>query len=137
MKVLVLGSTGNFGSRLVPTLLAHKHQVIVLVRSERKLKEIFPDSIISKLTVITGDATDSTAISDALVRNNCDAFVNTAGLAAIFPGQAPKLQGIINAVTTAGVDASRKLGRPLRCYFLGGLAALDLPGSPKGTTLGS
>ena len=136
MRVLVLGSTGNFGSSVVQALLAHNHKVVVLVRSVRKLNDVFPDTIVSKLTVITGDATDSSAVSNALVQNSCDAFVNTAGLAAIFPGQAPKLQGIVDAVAVAAVDASKKLGRPLRCYFMGGMTALDLPGSP-GTTLRS
>ena len=136
MKVLVLGATGNFGTRLVPALLAHKHQVIVYVRSEDKFSQLMGSTIHSKVTVVTGDATDSSAISDALVENKCDAFINSAGQAAIFPWQAPRMQDIVNAVATAGVDASKKLRRPIRCWFLGGIPALDIPGL-KGTMIRS
>ena len=127
MKVLLLGATGNLGSRILPALLAHKHKVIVYVRSEAKLKSLLPATILSKVIIVTGDATDSVSISDALVQHSCEAFINTAGLAAIFPWQAPAMQGIIKAVIAAGVDASTKLGRPLRCWLLGGLGVMDHP----------
>ena len=134
MKVLLLGATGTLGSRLVPALLAHKHNVVVYVRSETKVKEVLPPSIVSKVSVVTGDATNAAAIESALVDHACDAFVNSAGLANVFPWQAPRMQEIINAVATAGVEASRKLHKPMRAWFLGGMSALDVPGR-KGTML--
>lgn len=128
MKVLVFGVTGHLGSRLLPALLAHKHQVIAFVRNEKKLKEMVDSSIVSQITIATGNATDSKAIKKALVEHQCDALINSAGQAAIFPWQAPRMQEIIQAVTAAAVDASKELKHPIRGWFLGGLGALDFPG---------
>jgi len=133
MKVLLFGATGNLGSRLVPALLSHKHQVVVYVRSEQKLKQLLPSTLLSRITIVTGDATDANAIKDALVDNKSDALVNSAGLASIFPWEAPKQQEIEHAVTTAAVNASKQLEYPIRAWFLGGMTALDvstLPGTP-------
>ncbi|MCJ1414161.1 hypothetical protein MMC32_000486 [Xylographa parallela] len=129
MKVLVLGATGNLGSRLLPALLAYKHQVVAYVRSERKLKDVVDSSVISHLTIVTGDATDAQAIKEALVTHQCNAIINSAGLAAVLPWQAPRMQGIINAVSTAAVNASQELKYPIRAWILGGLGAMDLPGA--------
>lgn len=128
MKVLLLGASGNVGSRLLPALQAHGHEVVVFVRSEAKLKQSVPSSVVAKATIATGNATDSNAVRTALVNNHCDALVNSAGLASIFPWQDPRMQGIIHAVTTAAVEASKEMGRPIRAWFLGGMTALDYPG---------
>ncbi len=128
MKVLLLGATGNVGSRLLPALQAHGHEVVVFVRSESKLKQLVPSSIVSRATIATGNASDSNAVRTALVSNRSDALVNSAGLASIFPWQDPRMQGIIQAVTTAAVEASKEMGRPIRAWFLGGMTALDYPG---------
>lgn len=134
MKILLLGATGNFGSRLLPALQAHGHDVVAYIRSEAKLKDLIPSSILSRATIIVGDATDSNAIREALTRNRCDALINSAGQASLFPWQAPTLQGIEQAVITAAMEASKEMGRPLRTWFLGGMTALDYPGF-KGTRL--
>ena len=128
MKVLLLGATGSVGSRLLPALQAHGHEVVVFVRSERKLKDLLPSATISRATVTVGNATDSNAIREALIRNRCDALVNSAGQSNIFPWQAPRMQEIEQAVITAAVHASKEMGRPLRAWFLGGMSALDYPG---------
>ncbi|KAL8809945.1 MAG: hypothetical protein Q9200_002976 [Gallowayella weberi] len=130
MKVLLLGATGNLGSRLIPALLAHKHTVVIFVRSESKLKSLVDSAAISRCTVVNGDATNTHAIAAAIIDHQCNALINSAGVAAIFPWQDPTMQGIINAVATAAVEASKKLGYPLRCWFLGGLTVLDFPGMP-------
>lgn len=134
MKVLLLGATGTLGSRCVPALLAHKHEVVVFVRSETKLRGMFPDSVLSAITVVTGDASDADVIENALVKNRCEGLLNSAGLAAVFPWQTPRMQEIVNAVAIAGVEASKKLGYPIRAWLLGGMGILDVPGSP-GTML--
>lgn len=130
MKVLLLGATGNLGSRLIPALLAHNHSVVIFVRSESKLRSLVDSAALAKCTIVTGDATDSQAIEEAILSNRCDALVNSAGLAAALPWEAPKMQGIVQAVATAAVEASKKLGYPIRSWFLGGLTVLDLPGKP-------
>ena len=128
MKVLILGATGSMGSRVPSALLAHKHEVVAFVRSESKLREMLPPSILSAMTIVTGDAGNPSDITDALVDNKCHALINCAGQAAPLPWQATKLQGIINAVAAAGVEASKKLGHPVRAWFLGGMTALNVPG---------
>ncbi|KAI4265960.1 MAG: hypothetical protein L6R38_009055 [Xanthoria sp. 2 TBL-2021] len=134
MKVLLLGATGNLGSRLIPALLAHNHSVVIFVRSESKLKSLVDSAALSKCTIVNGDATNTRAIEEAILNNQCNALINSAGRAAIFPWEASKMQGIIQAVATAVVEASKKLGYPIRCWFLGGLTVLDFPGK-KGTKM--
>ncbi|KAL8688589.1 MAG: hypothetical protein Q9218_005537 [Villophora microphyllina] len=134
MKVLLLGATGNVGSRLIPALLAHGHTVVVLIRSEAKLRNLVDSSAIDKCTIVTGDATNAPAIGAVLMENRCDALINSAGQAAPFPWQAPRMQEIETAVITAAVEASKKLGYPIRAWFLGGMAVLDFPQYP-GTKL--
>lgn len=128
MPVLLLGATGNLGSRLLPALLAHKQQVIVYVRNERKLRELTPSTILDRVTIVTGDATDSDNIRNALIKHDCDALVNSAGIIPVMPWSKPQIQGIIHAIGAGAVDASKKLNHPIRAWFLGGASILDFPG---------
>lgn len=128
MPVLLLGATGNVGSRLLPALLAHRQRVVVYVRNELKLRESIPSSILSQVTVVNGDATDSTSIKNALVENECDSLINSAGQASVLPWSEPQMQEIIKAVATGAVDASKELNRPIRAWFMGGMSVLDFPG---------
>jgi UDP-glucose 4-epimerase len=45
MKILITGATGFLGRHLVRELLIDKHQIIVLGRSESKLKSVFGNSV--------------------------------------------------------------------------------------------
>ena len=134
MPVLLLGATGNLGSRLLPALLAHKQKVIVYVRSERKLRELIPSTILDLVTIVNGDAADSDRIKNSLVEFDCDTIVNSAGRISILPWSEPQMQDIIKAVATGAVDASKELNRPIRAWFLGGASILDYPGM-EGTQL--
>jgi len=129
MKVLLLGATGNVGSRLIPALIAHKHQVVVYVRSASKL----PSTAATQLTaVVEGDGTDSDAIKAAILKENCGAVINAAGLAAMTRWHAPsQLPKIFAAVAKAAVEAGKERGGPpLRCWFLSGFNLLDGPKEP-------
>lgn len=128
MPVFLLGATGNIGSRLLPALLAHKQDVIVYVRNDQKLRELIPSTILSQVTVVIGDATDSNSIRKALVEHDCDTLINSAGIASVLPWSEPQLQEIIKAVATGAIDASKELNRPIRAWFLGGMTVLDFPG---------
>ena len=129
MKVLHLGATGNLGLRLVPALLTHGHTVVAYVRSSKKLESLLPESVYSRLTVIEGDATNSASIKKAILDNNCDAVVNTAGIAAMAPWGKSDLPVIFHAVVSAAREAGLAKGKPLRTWFLGGMSVLDLPGT--------
>ncbi|KAJ5645287.1 hypothetical protein N7507_011298 [Penicillium longicatenatum] len=124
MKVLVLGSTGRLGSRVLSALLARGHSVVAFARDSSKL----PPSIISQLLAVElGDATKSAEITAAGKKHQCDAIVNTAGYAAMAPWGKSDLPSIVDAVITAALEMSQDRESPLRVWFLGGLGLLDLP----------
>lgn len=134
MPVLLLGATGNIGSRLLPALLAHKQSVIVYVRNEQRLRELIPANILSHVAIVNGDAKDSDGIKNALIQHECDTLINTAGLGSVLPWTEPQMQDIIRAVATGAVNASKELNRPIRAWFMGGMTVLDFPGM-EGTQL--
>ena len=129
MKVLLVGATGNLGLRLVAALLTHGHTVVAYVRSSNKLESLLPTSVYRQVTVVQGDATDSAAIKRAILDANCDAVVNTAGLAAMAPWRKSDLPAIFRSVLNAVRQAGSEGDRPLRAWFLAGLGVLHFPGS--------
>lgn len=124
MRVLVLGSTGNLGSRLLSALLAREHSVVAFLRDSSKL----PPSFVSELTAVEcGDARKASDIKAAATQHQCDAIVNTAGLAAIAPWGKSDLPAIVDAVICAASEIGQERQEPLRVWFLGGVGLLDLP----------
>jgi hypothetical protein len=124
MRVLLLGATGNVGSRLLPALRASDHEIIAYVRNPAKLS-----SQARKCTteVVTGSATDSRMIKEAILTHHCDAVINSAGLAPMF-GSSGELPAIFAAVLQAIRDAQSQRGGPaIRCWFLSGFSILDGP----------
>jgi uncharacterized protein YbjT (DUF2867 family) len=133
-RVLLLGATGNRGSRLLPALLAHHHTVVAMVRSQAKLATIMAPygstrvpTPIPNLTIIEGDATDSSAIRRALLDHDCDTIADVAGNQ-VAPWKDPVLERIVRAVVDAAVAVGRERGRPLRAWIIGGLSSLGYPG---------
>ena len=129
MKVLVVGATGNLGIRLVPALLTHSHSVVAFVRSPNKLESLLPASVYGQIAVVQGNATDRFSIKRAILDANCDAVVNTAGLAAMPPWGKSELPAIFRAVLDAVREAGVERKKPLRAWFLAGLGVLYYPGS--------
>jgi uncharacterized protein YbjT (DUF2867 family) len=129
MKVLLIGATGNLGLRLVAALLTHGHSVVAYVRSSNKLESLLPESVYRQITVVQGNATDSASIKRAILDNNCDAVVNTAGLAALAPWGKSELPAIVRAVVDAVRAAGLERQKPLRTWFLAGLGVLYFPGT--------
>ncbi|KAK3645383.1 hypothetical protein LTR56_009110 [Elasticomyces elasticus] len=127
MRVLLLGATGNVGSRLLPSLIAHGHEVIVFVRNTSKL----PTEATSCATaIVSGSATDSDRIKETILSNHCDAIINAAGVAPML-GQKGELPAIFKAVSRAAVEARRERGGPaLRCWFLSGFGIMESPKKP-------
>lgn len=128
MKVLLLGATGNVGSRMIPALLAHKHQIIAYVRTPAKIPSE-PKSQLS--SIVTGSAIDSAAIKAAILSNNCDAVVNAAGVAGTtrFHSQGD-FQAIFAAVVKAAAEVGKERGTPIRCWLMSGFGILDSPKTP-------
>ena len=73
MNLLVLGATGRTGRLVVEQALAAGHTVTALVRSPEKLST----SHHPNLRVVTGEATDKSAVSSAL--EGADAVISTLG----------------------------------------------------------
>lgn len=129
MRVLLLGATGNLGSRLVPALLTHSHSVVAYVRSTSKLESLLPATVHEQITVVQGDATDSQSIKQAIINHKCDAVVSTAGVAALAPWATSDLPVIFRTVLDAVREIGTETKRPLRVWFLGGQGVLYYPGT--------
>ena len=129
MKVLLLGATGNLGSRLVAALLTHEHSVVAFVRSSNKLESLLPTSVYQQITVIQGDATDPTLIKRAILDAGCDAVVSAAGVAAMAPWGKSELPTIFRTVLDAVREAGTDRKSPLRTWFMGGMSVLYYPGT--------
>lgn len=124
MRVLLVGATGNVGSRLLASLASNKHEVIVYVRNPSKLSKEATDCA---TTVIKGSATDSESIKSAILDHNCNALINAAGLAPML-GKSGDLPVIFAAVLKAALNAQdHRGGEPLRCWFMSGFSILDSP----------
>ena len=129
MKVLLLGVTGRVGSRMLPALLAHKHQVVAYVRTPSKIS---PEAASKFDSIVAGSASDSVAIKAAILSHNCDAVVNAAGLAAMTgwtsQGEFPAIfAAVVQAVVEAGQERG---GPPIRCWLMSGWGIMDSPKKP-------
>jgi len=95
MNLLVLGATGRTGRLVVEQALAAGHTVTALVRSPEKLT-----TVNSNLRVVAGEATDKSALSQALV--GADAVISTlGGKGSVI---ADSTQAIVAAAHEAGVS---------------------------------
>jgi putative NADH-flavin reductase len=128
MKVLLIGATGNLGSRLVASLLSHNHSVVAFVRSPKKLESLLPSSIYCQLDIIE-NSVSTPAIKRAILDSKCDAVVNVAGLAAMAPWAHSDLPQIFRAVLTAVQEAGVERKMPLRAWFVAGTGVLNYPGT--------
>jgi uncharacterized protein YbjT (DUF2867 family) len=63
MKILLTGSTGYIGRRLLPVLLASGHEVICLVRDQRRFDwEDFSKEDLARISVVQGDLSNSQSL---------------------------------------------------------------------------
>jgi uncharacterized protein YbjT (DUF2867 family) len=130
MRVLLLGGTGNLGTRCIPALLAHNHTVTLYVRNPSKLQLLVSSSVLEKTKIVVGDATDSEGIKRAILDSNVEAVVNVSGNQ-VLPGQELLLPKIAKAVTDAAVAAGKERGTPLRAWLVSGMNILRYPGTPN------
>jgi len=94
MNLVILGATGRTGRLVVEQALAAGHTVTALVRSPEKLTSANPN-----LRVVTGQATDATAVSRAM--EGADAVISTlGGKGSVI---ADSTQAIVAAARAAGV----------------------------------
>ncbi len=94
MNLVILGATGRTGRLVVEQALAAGHTVTALVRSPEKLTSANPN-----LRVVTGQATDASAVSRAM--EGADAVISTlGGKGSVI---ADSTQAIVAAARAAGV----------------------------------
>lgn len=130
LRVLLLGATGNLGLRLIPALLSHDHTVIAYVRNPPKLKSLLKTELLSPITIVEGDATDTAGMHRAIMKHNCNALICAAGMVVLNPWGKATLPRISEAAADAVILAAQERGgKPLRCWFLAGMSLLDYPGS--------
>jgi len=66
MKILLTGSTGYIGRRLLPALLADGHEVICLVRDQRRFDwDDFSKDDLAKISVVEGDLSNGATLRSA------------------------------------------------------------------------
>jgi NADPH:quinone reductase-like Zn-dependent oxidoreductase len=130
MKVLLVGCTGNLGTRCLQALLAHNHTVVLYVRNPAKLHKLVSPDVIQRIAaIVLGDATDAASLLAALQDHAVDAIVDVAGNQ-VLPWQEQVLPKITRSVTKAAVATGRARGRPLRAWFVTGINVLEYPGAP-------
>ena len=65
MRVLLTGSTGYIGRRLLPELIRSGHEVICLVRDRRRFDwQDFTEDDLRHIRVVEGDLTDAASLQN-------------------------------------------------------------------------
>jgi uncharacterized protein YbjT (DUF2867 family) len=129
MRVLLLGATGNLGSRCLPALIAHKHIVTVFVRNPSKFRSFVSPSLLDQVNaIVEGDATDSEALKQVILDHDIGGIVNVAGNLSK-PFQEYLLPKIAKSVRDAAIAARKQRGKPLRAWITSGLGILEYPGT--------
>jgi len=77
MKIAITGATGFVGSRLVETLVAQHHQVIVFTRNAVRAQRFFPPAAFPGVEVVACDPTQPGDWQNAI--SGCEGVVNLAG----------------------------------------------------------
>ena len=78
MRIMITGGTGFIGYHTVEAVLDAGHEVVLLVRSEEKMRHLFGDRIEH---FVVGDINDDDAIDAAL--EGCDGVIHIAALVSI------------------------------------------------------
>jgi len=129
MRVLLLGATGNLGSRCLQALIAHKHIVTVVVRNVSKLESMMSPALLEQIhAIVEGDATDSAALEKAILDHDIEGIVDVAGNI-VPPWQEPLMPKIVRAVTDAAIAVGKQRGKPLRAWITSAIIVLEYPGT--------
>ena len=130
LKVLLFGANGNLGSRVLYQLAACGHEVTCFDRSEQRLRAGFNSKIFDDVTVIEGDACDRAAVDAAMSGATYDAMVSTAGCVDNAVRSEEEARSTSFCRMFANIAGSAEQHGPRRAIFIGGITALDVPGTP-------
>ncbi|CAL8471527.1 g11069 [Coccomyxa elongata] len=120
MKVIIFGATGAVGHSVTKAAVRENHDVTLFVRNKAKLEALLGSDILSHCRVIEGDALESSSVREALRGHS--AAINASGHAKDGHQFHLLFKGIVEA-------AAECLDPPKRLWMLGGVTALDVPGS--------
>jgi putative NADH-flavin reductase len=129
MRVLLLGATGNLGSRCLPALIAHHHVVTVFVRNLPKLRSMISPALLEEVNaILEGDVTDSAALKKVIIDHDIEGIIDVAGNL-VKPWEEFLLPKIASAVRDAAVVVGKQRGKPLRAWVTSGFGILQYPGT--------
>lgn len=129
MRVLLLGATGNLGSRCLQALVAHKHTVTVVVRNVPKLRSMMSPALLELVhAIVKGDATDSAVLEKAILDNDIEGILDVAGNI-VPPWQEYSMIKIVTAVTQAAVAVGKQRRKPMRAWITSAFLMLEYPGT--------
>ncbi|KAK9918555.1 hypothetical protein WJX75_004945 [Coccomyxa subellipsoidea] len=121
MKIVIFGATGSVGQTIAKAAIGDKHDVTLFVRNKKKLEELLSAEILSQCRVIEGDAMDAASVRQGMRNHSC--AINAAGHAK----DGHHFHLLFKGVVEAAADC---LEPPKKLWMLGGVTALDVPGSP-------
>lgn len=101
IRILVLGASGGVGHLVVEQALGHGHDVVAFVRAPARL-----DIRNDRLTVVTGDVTDASAVRQAM--DGVDAVISALGSGGERPVHVYS-DGIANTVRAMTARGVRRL----------------------------
>jgi len=116
MKILITGGSGFIGSSLSEYLLEQNHDISIIVRSNKKNKNI--ESFQNKINLVTCDVTDEEKFTKSILDISPDAIFHFAGQLTTYESFDNPLYDVeANSKSTLIIlEAIRKLSKP--CRFL-------------------
>ncbi len=86
MRVMITGGTGFVGYHTTRAFMAAGHEVCLLIRSEEKLRRLYPDQTPE---FVVGDIMDEASVRQAL--NRCDCCIHTAAIVSVNPSDGQRV----------------------------------------------
>jgi uncharacterized protein YbjT (DUF2867 family) len=119
-RIFITGGTGYMGSRLIPLLAAHGHEVVALIRPGSELKP--PVAVVARMlpgpgtrreyrsicTPVVGDALDGASYERHIA--GCDTFIQLVGVAHPSPAKAKEFVALDQRSGLEAIRAAQRAG---------------------------
>ncbi len=122
MRIVLLGSTGQLGQRLLAAALSDDHVVTAFVRDAARLRAQIGAHIPANVEIIEGDIEDDVRLASAI--RDQDALISAAGN----PEDGLAFAALFDRVVTMAEEQMRPLSR---AWFLGDASLLRVPGTER------
>ncbi len=113
---MITGGSGFIGSHLCESLLPDKHEIVILVRNEKKQKNV--EHLLNKITIENVDVTDKNRLEEIIDKHQPDVIFHLAGNTSHKHSFDDPLYDIdVNSKSTLIIlEMIRKLG--IKCRFI-------------------